>query len=176
MSEPSAPKNFRLQRSSSAGIGGLCAIAAALLPLANPLFFFFFSLPLLLAAFVLAIVSLVQQKIAGGIVLMISLFIALPVSIATMIAATKSRVDRASAVRQEHVDAVAAKYKTEKKTKESPEPTAASHEIAESTPAPPTLPMIISLRQSVSIQLPQGNTVLPIGTRIQIPVSATDLQ
>ena len=173
----------------------ICAVAAALLPLAVPAFFFFISLPLLTAAFVLAIVALVRGGIFGGIFLLVLVFFAFPVSIVTMIAATKSRVDRARAVRQEHVDALAAKYKTEKKTEESPEPTASSPEIAESTPAPPTLPMIISLRQSVSIQLPHGNTVLPIGTRIQfigrngesvrirymdadyeIPISATDFQ
>jgi hypothetical protein len=195
MSEASAPKSFRLQQSSPAAIGMICAVAAALLPLAVPAFFFFISLPLLTAAFVLAIVALVRGGIFGGIFLLLLVFFAFPVSIVTMIAGTKSRVDRARAVRQEHVDALAAKHKTEKKTEESPEPTASSPEIAESTPAPPTLPMIISLRQSVSIQLPHGNTVLPIGTRIQfigrngesvrirymdadyeIPISATDLQ
>jgi hypothetical protein len=159
-------------------------------------------------AFVLAIVSLVQQRIAGGIVLMIGLFIAYPVSIVTMIAATKSRVDHAHAVRQqehqeqgkERLEALAVKHRAEKaEAQETPEPTLSRRSQAEADSSLDTvevpLPQIIALRQSVSIQLPYGTTILPAGTRIQlvgrkgetiqirymdadyeIPISATDLK
>jgi hypothetical protein len=190
MSEASAtPKSFRLQKSSPAAIGILLAIAAAFLPLFSSIFFFFFSLPFMIAAFVLAIVSLVRGGIAGGIILLIAVFFAFPVSIMTMIAATKSRADHARVVHQER----SAQSKKRVAAEETPEPTS-SPETTESTSAA-TLPMIISLRQSVSIQLPSGNTVLPAGTRIQfisrngetvqvryldadyeIPISATDFK
>src|SRR5437773_9221587 len=60
---------FRRERSkmehSPAYTGGLCAVVAAFLPLANPRLFFLGSLPLLLTAFVLAIVSIVRGKVGG---------------------------------------------------------------------------------------------------------------
>jgi hypothetical protein len=57
-----------------ASIGGACALVAAFAPLVSPAFFFLLSLPLLFAAFVLAIVSLVRGRVTGGICLLIGLF------------------------------------------------------------------------------------------------------
>ena len=70
---PLPPKK---KESSLAAIGALCAIAAALLPLATSMFFLLFSLPLLLTAFVLAIMSLVRGRFTGGVILLIGVFFA----------------------------------------------------------------------------------------------------
>ena len=204
MSDASAPKSFRFQQSSPAAIGIICAVAAALLPLAVPAFFFFLSLPLLTAAFVLAIVALVRGGIFGGIFLLVLVFFAFPVSIVTMIAATKSRIEHARFAREERqsegkkrVEALAAKHRAEKEAEETPEATSSRDAIesTQTTPAPAPLPETIVLRQSISIQLPYGKTVLPAGTKIplvarngdtiqirymdadyEIPISVTDLQ
>src|SRR5437867_13433926 len=56
-----------------ASIGGACALVAAFAPLVSPTLFFLLSLPLLFAAFVLAIVSLVRGRVTGGICLLIGL-------------------------------------------------------------------------------------------------------
>src|SRR5205823_9876766 len=80
-----APKTFRLQKSSPAAIGILLAIGAALLPLLSSIFFFFFSLPFLIAAFVLAVVSLVRGGIAGGIILLMLIFFAFPISFVALV-------------------------------------------------------------------------------------------
>jgi undecaprenyl pyrophosphate phosphatase UppP len=59
---------------------------AAFAPLVSPTFFFLLSLPLLFAAFVLAIVSLVRGRITGGICLLLGL---LPAFIMAFVAVTE---------------------------------------------------------------------------------------
>ena len=72
------------RESTPASIGGLCAIAAAFAPLLDQTLFFLISLPLLFAAFVLAIVSIARGKIGGGILLLIGLAFAFVCSIAAL--------------------------------------------------------------------------------------------
>src|SRR5206468_12373621 len=126
-------------------------------PLASPMFFFFFSLPFLIVAFVLAIISLVQQRIAGGIILMIGLFIAFPVAIVTMISATKARMEHAHAIRQEREDqgkkrikTLAAKHRAENEAEESKEPAPSAKQNLATPIALPPLPETIVLTQSIS--------------------------
>src|SRR5437879_2969404 len=66
-------------------MGGLCAVTAAFLPLVNPVFFFLGSLPLLLAAFVLAIVSIVHGKVVGGVGLLAGLVLAFTMSVVSLV-------------------------------------------------------------------------------------------
>ena len=66
-------------------IGALCAVAAVFAPLLHEICFFLISLPLLLAAFVLAIVSIVRGKVGGGVLLLAGLVLALPSSCSMMI-------------------------------------------------------------------------------------------
>jgi hypothetical protein len=68
---------------SPANLGGLCAIAAAFLPLIHPAMIVL-SAALLMAAFVLAIVSIARGKVGGGIALMVGLMLAFAMSIATL--------------------------------------------------------------------------------------------
>jgi hypothetical protein len=77
---PKPPK----QSSPPAVTGGLCAIAAAFAPLLHPVCFFLISLPFLVAAFVLAIVSIVRGKVGSGIALLAGTMIAFLMSIASM--------------------------------------------------------------------------------------------
>jgi len=172
MSDASTPKSFQLQRSSPAAIGILFAIAAAFLPLASSMFFFFLSLPLLLAAFVLAIVSLVRGGIAGGIILLIGIFFALPISFLSLI--SRSEILKTTTAARERVkkheliaETPAAKYKAN--AEEAPEsaPSATQPNLATPIALPP-LPETVALTQSVSIDLPYGKTVLPAGTKIQL--------
>jgi DNA-directed RNA polymerase subunit RPC12/RpoP len=67
-----------------ASIGGACALVAAFAPLVSPTLFFLLSLPLLFAAFVLAIVSLVRGRVVGGICLLVGLFPALMMAFVTL--------------------------------------------------------------------------------------------
>jgi VIT1/CCC1 family predicted Fe2+/Mn2+ transporter len=67
-----------------ARIGGLCAVLGAFAPLLSPVFFVLLSLPLLFAAFVLAILSLARGKITGGILLLIGLMFAFAMSFAAL--------------------------------------------------------------------------------------------
>ena len=60
------------------------AIAAAFAPLLDQTLFFLISLPLLFAAFVLAIVSIARGKIGGGILLLIGLAFAFVCSIGAL--------------------------------------------------------------------------------------------
>lgn len=69
---PVARKHVRRQN-TPAGLGGACAFLALLAPLLHESLFFLISLPLLVAAFVLAIVSLVKGRVTGGIILLIAL-------------------------------------------------------------------------------------------------------
>jgi hypothetical protein len=66
-------------------IGVCCALIGMFAPLVNPILFFLASLPLLTAAFVLAIMSIVRGKIAGGILLLMGIFFAFPMSCVAMI-------------------------------------------------------------------------------------------
>jgi DNA-directed RNA polymerase subunit M/transcription elongation factor TFIIS len=68
------PEKKKRRTETPASIGGACALLAAFLPLLHPSLFFLLSLPLLFAAFVLAIVSLVRGRVTGGICLLIGLF------------------------------------------------------------------------------------------------------
>ena len=77
---PSKQTSGKRER-SPAYIGGLCAVTAAFLPLAHPVLFILGSMPLLLAAFVLAIVSIVRGKIGGGVSLLVGLVLALTMSV-----------------------------------------------------------------------------------------------
>ncbi|SRR6266487_4599816 len=70
---------------SPAYTGGLCAVAAAFLPLANPVLFFLGSLPLFLTAFVLAIVSIVRGKVGGGLCLLVGLIFAFMMSFVALV-------------------------------------------------------------------------------------------
>ena len=72
------------KKQSAAETGGACALVAAFAPLLHPTLFFLASLPLLIAAFVLAIVSLVRGKVGGGIALMVGVFFAFMMSIVTL--------------------------------------------------------------------------------------------
>ena len=74
---PRMPEKKKARTESPASIGGACALVAALAPLLSPSLFFILSLPLLLAAFVLAIVSLVRGRVMGGICLLVGLLPAL---------------------------------------------------------------------------------------------------
>ena len=76
------PKNKR--QMSPLEIGVCCALIAAFIPLVDGVLFFVASLPLLIAAFVLAIVSIVRGKIAGGILLLMGIFFAFPMSCVAM--------------------------------------------------------------------------------------------
>jgi hypothetical protein len=71
---PPMPEKKKKRTESPASIGGACALLAAFAPLLHPSLFFLLSLPLLFAAFVLTIVSLVRGRITGGICLLIGLF------------------------------------------------------------------------------------------------------
>jgi hypothetical protein len=193
MSEAAAPRSFRPQKSSPASIGILLAIAAALLPLFSSIFFFFFSLPFLIAAFVLAVVSLVRGAIVGGIILLIMVFFAAPISFVALVSRSEI-LKSATAVREKvkkHepiAEATVAKYQA--RTEEfSPSPTESNPEKSAANP------QSVILTQSVSIKLPFGNAILPAGTKLQfisrngetlqiryvdadyeIPISATDLK
>src|SRR5437016_6079396 len=68
------PEKKKRWTETPASIGGVCALVAAFAPLVSPTFFFLLSLPLLFAALVLAIVSLVRGRVTGGICLLIGLF------------------------------------------------------------------------------------------------------
>ncbi|PYK39736.1 MAG: hypothetical protein DME49_03085 [Verrucomicrobia bacterium] len=74
---PRVPEKRKARTESPASIGGACALLAAFAPLLHPSLFFVLSLPLLFAAFVLAIVSLVRGRVTGGICLLVGLFPAL---------------------------------------------------------------------------------------------------
>jgi hypothetical protein len=71
---PQMPEKKKARTESPASIGGACALLAAFAPLLHPSLFFVLSLPLLFAAFVLAIVSLVRGRVTGGICLLVGLF------------------------------------------------------------------------------------------------------
>jgi DNA-directed RNA polymerase subunit RPC12/RpoP len=68
------PPEKKKRTETPASIGGACAFVAAFAPLLHPFLFFILSLPLLFAAFVLAIVSLVRGRAVGGICLLVGLF------------------------------------------------------------------------------------------------------
>jgi hypothetical protein len=70
---------------SPAGMGATCALIAVFAPVAHPVLFFLASLPLLLAAFVLAIVAIVRGKITSGILLLMGLVLALPMSFGMLV-------------------------------------------------------------------------------------------
>src|SRR2546421_12213786 len=80
---PSKQTSGKRER-SPAYTGGLCAVAAAFLPLANPVLFFLGSLPLFLTAFVLAIVSIVRGKVGGGLCFLVGLIFAFGMSVVGM--------------------------------------------------------------------------------------------
>src|SRR6266508_956777 len=79
-----------------ASVGGACALVAAFASLVSPTRFCLLSLPLLFAAFVLAIVSLVRGRVVGGICLLIGLFPALMMAFVTL-------TDRDKLLNREHV-------------------------------------------------------------------------
>jgi hypothetical protein len=60
-------------------------VTAAFLPLANPALFFLGPLPLLLAAFVLAIVSIVRGKVVAGVCLLAGLVLAFTTSVVSIV-------------------------------------------------------------------------------------------
>ncbi len=71
---PRVAEKKKRRTETPASIGGACALVAAFAPLLSPSLFFLLSLPLLFAAFVLAIVSLVRGRVTGGICLLLGLF------------------------------------------------------------------------------------------------------
>ncbi len=81
---PRVPEKKRRRTETPASIGGACALVAAFAPLLSPSLFFLLSLPLLFAAFVLAIVSLVRGRVTGGICLLVGLFPALMMAFVTL--------------------------------------------------------------------------------------------
>jgi hypothetical protein len=80
------PERLRLQQKakkkerSLAATGGLCAAVAVFISLVHPVLFVFTSLPFLITGFVLAILSIVRGKIAGGLCLLAGTIIALCLS------------------------------------------------------------------------------------------------
>ena len=92
-----------------ASIGGACALVAAFAPLVSPAFFFLLSLPLLFAAFVLAIVSLVRGRVTGGICLLIGLFPALIMSFVSLTQREKPVQTLVANAMRVHADVVAIK-------------------------------------------------------------------
>jgi hypothetical protein len=181
------PRSFRLQKSGPAEIGFLCAVAGALLPMANPGFLILLSMPLFIAALVLAIVALVRGGTLSGILLLITIFFAVPISFVTTAAggAARSRLDQARATKEQR----------EKPSRRVAAPRTSPILTDTAAPASPTLPETIALTQSISIALPYGKMVVPAGTKLhlvsrngenvqiryldadyEIPISATDLK
>jgi hypothetical protein len=196
MSEASAEKKVRRGSSPAytAYIGVLLAIVAAFIPLVNWAFFFVLSLPLVLAAFVLAIVSLARGGITGGVILMIGVFLAFPISILTLL--NREQILKSSQRVRERVE--------EKKREErqqatdtnqhspaqngfaasKPSPTMPDREMQAETPEPTTpdremqaetsestftpQPTKAILKQPVIFQLPYGNVTLPTGTELEL--------
>jgi hypothetical protein len=70
---------------TAAETGGVLAVGAAFAPLLHPSLFFLLSLPMLLGALVLAIVSITKGKVTGGIFLLIGLLPALMMSWTCMV-------------------------------------------------------------------------------------------
>ncbi len=79
---PVAAKRKLFERETTLTIGVACALIAAFGPLFSQTMLVL-SVPLLIAAFVLAIISMVKGRIAGGIALLMGTFIAGPISCAT---------------------------------------------------------------------------------------------
>jgi len=147
------------KKSSPAAIGALCAIAAAFSPFFSPLFFFVFSLPLLIAAFVLAIVAIAQGRSASGIALMIGVFLAAPFAIVAMTSGSMIRAQSAAIHR-----------KIEKR--ELPTDSSAANERlrveASPTPVEARLPREVALVQPILIEHSSGQIVLQPGTRLRV--------
>jgi hypothetical protein len=132
------------RQSSPAAIGGVCVLAAIFLPLASSLFFFFFSLPLLIAAFVLSIVSLARGRALGGVILMVAVFFAGP---ASFVATMAGHVGR----------------KTYSEVRARAEEKAPQPELTPSS-APLLPPGMVRLVQPISI----GGETVPAGTAIRL--------
>jgi hypothetical protein len=73
------------ERTFASCSGALCAVVAAFLPPVSPTLFFLGSLPLLLTAFVLAIVSIVRGKVGGGLFLLVGLVFAFAMSVVSLV-------------------------------------------------------------------------------------------
>jgi hypothetical protein len=167
--------NKEKRQRSPAFIGGLCAVAAAFLPLANPVLFFLGSLPLLLAAFVLAIVSIVRGKVVGGVCLLAGLVLAFTMSVVSIV----SRAELLHPPTRNQIQTT-------------------SNEQIHTTPNEQIYRKrsnVFRLTKSVSIATPNGNLALPVGSELlftsrdgdnvrfrylgadyEIHVSATDLK
>ena len=149
-------------------------MTAAFLPLANPVLFILGSLPLLLAAFVLAIVSIVRGKIGGGICLLVGLILAFTMSLVSMVnwdgLLHHPTHNQVQTTRNEQIDLQT--YTHVRKRDD-----------------------MFTLTKSVSIQTPKGNVELQSGSKFlitsregdqvrfryldadyEIPISATDLK
>jgi hypothetical protein len=181
MSEASAEKKMRRGSSPAytAYIGALLAIVAAFIPLVNWAFFWFLSLPLVLATFVLAIVSLVRGGITGGVILMIGVFLAFPISILTalnreQILKSSQRVrerveEKKREERQQATDTNQHSPAQNEFAASKPSPTTPDREMQAETPEPTFAPQPTKavLKQSVIFQLPYGNVTLPAGTELE---------
>jgi hypothetical protein len=172
---------FRSERSrierSPAYTGGLCAVAAAFLPLANPVLFVLGSLPLFLTAFVLAIVSIVRGKIGGGLCLLVGLIFTFMISLVCL-------VDRDNLLHHPTHNQIQTTRKIDDKSGKILSNEQIDHRNDSFT-----------LTKSVSIQTPKGTVELQSGSKLlitsreggkvhfrylaadyEIPISATDLK
>lgn len=89
---PTGKKRFKFhwtklsdEKSSPGATGTMLAVTAALLPLLHPSLFFLLSLPMLLAAFVLSIVSITKGRVTVGVLLLIGLLPAFFMALAGVI-------------------------------------------------------------------------------------------
>jgi hypothetical protein len=170
-----------------ASVGGAFALIAAFAPLVHPFLFFILSPPLLFAAFVLAIVSLVRGRVTGGVCLLVGLFPALMMAFGTLTERDKLLNHQPATVLQPVTSKQSSTAAVEA-TQPSP---LDSHHAVEATPQP----QFITTTQSVSFAVSYGNIQLPSGTRLDfvskdgadihiryqgveyvIPISATDLK
>jgi hypothetical protein len=204
---PRMPEKKKARTESPASIGGACALVAAFAPLLSPSLFFILSLPLLFAAFVLAIVSLVRGRVTGGICLLVGLFPALMMAFVALTERDKL-LNRQHQSRQVSVRPSAALQAVGTKQSQAaaveatpsppPEPDQRAKVPTDGVGVEPTgvsPPQLVTITQSVSVPLPYGTTVLPVGTRLAfvsrdgsdvriryaggeytIPISATDLK
>jgi hypothetical protein len=170
---PSKQTSGKRER-SPAYIGGLCAVTAAFLPLANPVLFVLGSLPLFLTAFVLAIVSIVRGKVGGGLCLLVGLIFAFMMSLVCLVDRDNllhhPTHNEVQTTRNEQIDLQT--YSHVRKRDD-----------------------MFTLTKSVSIQTPKGSVELQVGSKFlitsregdqlrfryldadyEIPICATDLK
>jgi hypothetical protein len=154
-------------------------VAAAFLPLANPVLFVLGSLPLFLTAFVLAIVSIVRGKVGGGLCLLVGLIFAFMMSLVCL-------VDRDNLLHHPTHNQIQTMRKIDDKSVKILSNEQIDHHKRND---------MFTLTRSVSIQTPKGNVELQVGSKLlitsregdnvrfryldadyEIPISATDLE